>query len=118
MRDGENDSYLLLKPLERARHFRHLIEEEGVSPSELARSIKKSLSFVSNTLRLLKLPHLVQEGLISEEISEGHARALLTARHHTHIVTVYREILISNISVRDTEHMLRKLNQETTQTEA
>jgi len=116
MYEKGKDSYLLLKPLERAHHFKRRIEKDGLSASELARSIKKSLSFVSNTLRLLQLPHLVQEGLMSGEISEGHGRALLTSHHHAHIVMVYREILVSNISVRETERMVRKLTKTTVQT--
>lgn len=109
MNSPVSNSYQLLKPLERARYFSNLIEAHGMTASDVAKQINRSLSFISNTLRLLKLSPLVQEGLESDEISEGHARALLGASDDDHIVIVYREILVKRISVRETEKMIKSL---------
>lgn len=117
MIEPEESSYQLLTPLERARYFNALIEEEGLSASQVAKRFNKSLAFVSNTLRLLKLSPLVQEGLEGKDISEGHARALLGAGHHDHVVVVYREILVRSISVRETERMVRELKVESVNTQ-
>jgi ParB family transcriptional regulator, chromosome partitioning protein len=112
MSEPGSNSYQLLTPLERARYFNSLIVEKGMSSSEVARLVKRSLAFISNTIRLLKLSPLVQEGLESRDVSEGHARALLGIKNDEHTVLIYREILVSKISVRETEKMVKKLNKK------
>jgi ParB family transcriptional regulator, chromosome partitioning protein len=111
MDDAAKASYQSLPPLERARAFESLVRS-GTRPAQIARSLGKSLAYVSNTLRLLKLPILVQEGLISGTITEGHARALLALNSEKQILAVYREILVKNANVRQTEEMVRKAVQE------
>lgn len=107
MDESVKNSYQSLPPLERARLFKHL-NENGISSSQIARELGKSLAYVSNTIRLLKLPLLVQEGLISNTISEGHARALLSLKDEQSILTIYREVLVKNANVRETEELVRK----------
>lgn len=85
---------------------------EGISQTELARRFKKSLAFISNTLRLLKLPAFIQDGLAGGSISEGHARALLTVQDTHKMIGVYREVLVTNATVRQTERMAREANRE------
>lgn len=104
----ENISYQSLPPLNRALLFQSLIVK-GTKASEIARSIGKSLAYVSNSLRLLRLPPIVQDGLMSRTISEGHARALVSLTNPDHIVSIYREIIISNANVRQTEMLVRKM---------
>ena len=102
-----SNSYQLLPPLERAQFFKRRIEE-GTGASALARELNKSLSYISNTIRLLKLPDIVKDGLISGVISEGHARALLGLRSEAQCVNVYKMVLTHRASVRKTEEMVRK----------
>ncbi len=96
-----------LPPLERAKLFESIITA-GTRASRIARELGKSLSYVSNSIRLLKLPPLVQEGLLSNTISEGHARALLALKDEKQILNVYREILVTNANVRQAEELVRK----------
>jgi len=97
-----------LPPLDRALLFQSIIQK-GTKASEIARSIGKSLAYVSNSLRLLRLPPIVQEGLMSKTISEGHARALVSLTDPEYILTIYREIIVSNASVRQAEMLVRKM---------
>lgn len=107
MSSAESVSYQLLPPLDRARLFEHLIQNKGMSATSLARAIKKSLSYVSNTIRLLKLPPLVQDGLATNAISEGHARALLAVTDPAAILAIYKQILVEKKTVRDVERLVR-----------
>lgn len=100
----------MLPPLERARYFELLIKKEGMSATEIAKHIKKSLPFVSNTLRLLKLPPIIQDALANQMISEGHARALLTISDHDKTVAIYKKVLIEEKNVRETEELARLAN--------
>src|SRR3990172_10537748 len=65
-----------LNPIERAQGFQRLIDEYAVPVTEIARRIGKSPAYVSNTVRLLTLPDAIKDGLISSDLTEGHARAI------------------------------------------
>src|SRR6185295_14833186 len=68
-----------LNPLEEAHAFRALLDEHGLTQEQLANRIGKSRVAVTNTLRLLHLPDEVRQALADGSITEGHARAILTA---------------------------------------
>ena len=72
----ENVQRVDLNPLDRAKGFERLMNEFGLTTSEIAVRIGKSVAYVSNSLRLLSLPDALKDGLLSGLISEGHARAL------------------------------------------
>jgi ParB family chromosome partitioning protein len=76
----------------------------------IAKQYGKSLAYVSNTFRLLALPSIIQEGLISNTISEGHARALLMIKSTADKITVYRKILLEKLNVRETEKLAREVH--------
>lgn len=107
MDEPAKTTYLSLPALERAARFQFLISQ-GTTASQIARGLGKSLAYVSNTLRLLKLPPIIQEGLISNTISEGHARAILGLKSEDNMVSVYKEIIVSGLSVRQAEELVRK----------
>jgi ParB family chromosome partitioning protein len=98
-----------LNPLEAAEGYRQLAEDFGLSHDQVATLVGKSRTAVSNTLRLLKLAPAVQEALLAEEISEGHARALLglpsIQAQSASLQTVIRRAL----NVRQTEELVRRL---------
>jgi ParB family chromosome partitioning protein len=73
----ENVQRADLGPLEEAVAYRRLVDEFGLSQTDVAARVGKSRVAVSNTLRLLELPPAIKEGLAAGEITEGHARALL-----------------------------------------
>ena len=108
MADAANNLFQSLNPLERAKLFQKHLKEEKLTQTQIAQKYQKSLPFVSNTLRLLQLPELVKEGLMSKTISEGHARAILMLSSQTDMVSVYRKILVKNISVHAAEELVRE----------
>lgn len=91
-----------LSPLEEARAYRRLLDEEGLSQQQAARALGKSRSAVANRVRLLNLPDRVLEALEEGSISAGHARALLGAPEgeRTRLLEV---VLREELSVRQTE---------------
>jgi ParB family chromosome partitioning protein len=74
----ENVQRTDLNPLEAAEAYRQLSEDFGLSHEEIATRVGKSRTTITNTLRLLNLPESIQKSLVGGEISEGHARALLS----------------------------------------
>lgn len=93
-----------LNPVEEASAYLQLIETFGHSQERLAEVIGKSRSYITNMLRLLKLPEQVLASLASGEISAGHARALVGSEH---AVAYARQIIDRDLSVRDAERMVR-----------
>lgn len=98
-----------LGALERAQAFAQLKRDFNHSISEIAESISKSVSYVSNTLRLLSLPDAIKDGLAGGLISEGHARALggLPPEDTPTMIKIYKQVLLEEASVRRTEELVR-----------
>jgi ParB family chromosome partitioning protein len=103
-----------LNPLEEAHAYRQLLEEHGLTQEQLAHRIGKSRVAVTNTLRLLQLPEPVQAALAAGELTEGHARAILTAEGEGRRLTVLDKVLGDGLSVRETEAYARRLNEQPT----
>lgn len=96
-----------LSPLETAEAYRQLAEEFGLSHEQISERVNKSRAAVTNTLRLLKLPDSVRAALANEQISEGHARALLALATPQAQKAVLQIIITRNLSVRQTEELVR-----------
>ena len=105
----ENVQRIDLNPLERAQAFKRLMEEFGLSTSEIAVKIGKSAPYVSNTLRLLSVPDALKDALASGATTEGHVRALASLEDPHLIIEAYKEVLQKNLSVRGAEELARKL---------
>lgn len=101
-----------LTPLEEAMGYSALMNEHGFTQEEVARSVGKSRPAVANALRLLKLPESVTEYLKDDKISAGHARALLTLPDEEMMKEVCEQIVKSDLSVRQTEKLCKKLTAE------
>jgi ParB family transcriptional regulator, chromosome partitioning protein len=99
-----------LLPLETADAYRNLSEDFGLTHEEIAARVGKSRVAVTNTMRLLNLPETVRQALAEAKISEGHARALLGLNNAIGQVSVLRTILEKDLTVRQTEELVRKLN--------
>lgn len=100
-----------LNPIEEAAAYRSLMEEYELTQEEISKRLGKSRSAIANSLRLLALEPELQSYVISGEISEGHARCVLSLNG-----TVLREFLINRIiddglSVRQTEKLAKELSQ-------
>ncbi len=102
-----------LNPIERAQAFQRLIEEFGLPLSEIAKRVGKSESYVSNTMRLMALPDAIKDGLISQAITEGHARAIAGLGETKLMVDAYKTILSESASVRRAEDLARRLKAQT-----
>lgn len=96
-----------LNPLEVALSYQRLIDECKLQHNELADRVGKQRSTVSNYIRLLKLPPVIQSGLRDKLLSMGHARALLSVEEPEVQLDLYKTIVSENLSVRDTEKLIR-----------
>ena len=105
----ENVQRVDLNALDRAKGFERLQAEFGLSTSEIATRIGKSVAYVSNSLRLLTLPDALKDGLLSGLISEGHARALAAIDDTNLMVEAYKIILRESGSVRRAEELARRM---------
>jgi len=108
---AELSNYEKLNPLQRAGLFKRIKEDESLSYKELAKKIDKSASFVANSVRLLDLPIAIKDGLMGGVISEGHARALASLNNPSDCIAVYKEVLKSHATVRETEELVREKKQ-------
>ncbi|MCK4575080.1 ParB/RepB/Spo0J family partition protein [candidate division WOR-3 bacterium] len=97
-----------LNPIEEARAYKRLINEFGLTQSEVSKVIVKERSTVTNRLRLLKLPNPIQSMVMRNEISEGHARTLLSLKDETQMLSIAKAIIRKNLSVRDVEKLIHK----------
>ena len=123
IRDGENNEQEKLElaiienlqredlnAVDRALAFKQLAETFKLSHAKVAQKVGRSREYVSNTLRLLMLPDHMLESLKRGEISEGHGRALLMLNDRPEeLDTLYREILLKKLSVREVERLTRKI---------
>jgi ParB family chromosome partitioning protein len=108
----ENVQRADLGPLEAAEAYRQLAEDFGLSHEAVAQHVGKSRVSITNTLRLLKLPPVVQEAISDERISEGHARALLALSTPQAQAAALQSILRHDLNVRQTEELVRRLSGE------
>ena len=98
-----------LNPVEVAVTYKNLIEKFGYTQEELSKIVGKSRSAVANILRLLKLPKEVISSLSENEITEGHARALLGLEEKDDILNIFRIVLRRKLSVRETERLIQRV---------
>lgn len=107
----ENVQREQLNPIERALGFQRLLDEFALPVTGIAKRIGKSPAYVSNTLRLLSLPDAIKDGLISTEITEGHARAIAGLGDDKLIIDAYKTILTEGASVRRAEELARRIRE-------
>ena len=98
-----------LNAIEEARAYKRLLEEFDLKQEEVAKRVAKSRSAVTNSMRLLNLDERVQEMLIAEKISAGHARALLAVENPEIQYAAAAEIAAGHLSVRETERLVKRL---------
>lgn len=96
-----------LNPIEEAKAFRRLLDEFGLRQEDLAARVSKSRTAITNSVRLLKLDERVQDMLIQDQISMGHARALLPVEIPEEQFLLAQQVAEKNLSVRDVEKMIR-----------
>ena len=94
-----------LNPVEEARAYQRLAEQEGMTQAEIARLVEKSRSHVANLQRLLVLPNSVLEHIEAGQLTMGHARALIGQEEAESLA---REAIEKSLSVRDVEKLVRR----------
>ena len=103
----ENVQRSQLNAVEEARAYSRLQAEFGLSQEEVAKTVGKDRATISNSLRLLKLSEKVQDMLVAEQLSAGHARALLMLDNHASQNAAAKKIVEQLLSVRATEQLVR-----------
>jgi len=98
-----------LNALEEAIAYQQLVEEFGLTQREVAQRVGKSRTTIANILRLLKAARSVQEALLDNKISEGHARALLGLDEDKAQESALKTVLKRELNVRQTEALVRRL---------
>jgi ParB family transcriptional regulator, chromosome partitioning protein len=106
----ENIQRQELNAIEEANAYRRLIESLGLTQDEVAQRVGRDRTFITNYLRILKLPNEIQSLLEQEKLTFGHARALLGVADPQMQRRLAQRIHKNNWSVRETEHRIRALN--------
>jgi ParB family chromosome partitioning protein len=114
----ENVQRADLNALEEAEAYQHLVKDFGLSQEQVADRVGKSRVAVTNTMRLLGLSPRVKQALVDDQISEGHARALLGLSSAKAQEAALQTVIKLGMSVRQTEGLVRKLGGEKQQTKA
>ncbi|MBW6440536.1 ParB/RepB/Spo0J family partition protein [Patescibacteria group bacterium] len=102
-----------LNSIEEAKAYKKLQIEFNLTQEEVAKKAGKNRSTIANTIRLLDLPIEIQRGLISQKITEGHARAILALANPEKQRALYELILKNNLTVRATENKVKEVTVHT-----
>ena len=106
----ENTQRTDLNPIEEAKAYKSLIEEYNLKQDELAEEVSKSRTAITNSMRLLKLTSNVQDMIIEDMISAGHARALLSIDDPDEQYELAQRVMDEKLSVRDIEKIVKAKN--------
>lgn len=106
-----------LNPIEEARAYQMLIQEFGLKQEEVAVRVSKNRATVTNSMRLLKLDERVQQMLILNQITGGHARTLLALEDGDQQHQVAMKVMNNRLSVRETEKLVKLLTKPPVQKE-
>lgn len=98
-----------LNPIEEAAAYQRLIQEYNLKQDELAERVAKSRVTITNSMRLLKLDERVQNMLIEDMLTSGHARALLSIEDNELQYQVANQVFDNSLSVRETEKLVKKV---------
>ena len=98
-----------LNPIEEAQAYKKLIETVGLTQEALASRVGRDRSYITNYLRLLRLPEDLQQLVMEGRLSTGHARTLLALSHPDQQRRIARQIINGGLSVRVTENIVQKM---------
>lgn len=104
----ENIQRETLNPIEIALGFKRLIEECNLTLDDISKKTGKDKSTISNFIRLLKLPEEIQRSLIKNEITPGHARALINIEDRNEQLNLWKKIIAEKYSVREVEKIAKQ----------
>ena len=101
-----------LNPIEEALAYKRLLNEFNLKQDEVAERVSKSRTAVTNSMRLLKLNEKVQQMVIDDMLTTGHARALLGIEDQEKQYVIAQQIFDEKLSVRETEKLVKKIQKE------
>ena len=101
-----------LNPIEEAIAYKRLLEEFNLKQDEVAERVSKSRTAVTNSMRLLKLTNEVQQMVIDDMLTTGHARALISITDPEKQYSIAQKIFDEKLSVRETEKLIKKMQNE------
>lgn len=99
-----------LNPIEEAQAYKRLLTEFNLKQDEVAERVSKSRTAVTNSMRLLKLSEEVQQMVINDMLSTGHARALLAVENPEEQYTLAQKVFDEKLSVRDVEKLVKNIH--------
>ena len=94
-----------LNPVEEAKGYRQLIDASGMTQEALSKAVSKSRSAITNSLRLLDLPEVVQQMIFEGKLTAGHARAILAVPYEDARIRLAEKVVAEGLSVRSTENL-------------
>ncbi|MDY4720305.1 MAG: ParB/RepB/Spo0J family partition protein [Collinsella sp.] len=94
-----------LNPVEEAKGYRQLIDASGMTQEALSKAVSKSRSAITNSLRLLDLPEVVQQMIFEGKLTAGHARAILAVPYEDARIKLAEKVVAEGLSVRATENL-------------
>lgn len=94
-----------LNPVEEAKGYRQLIDASGMTQEALSKAVSKSRSAITNSLRLLDLPEVVQQMIFEGKLTAGHARAILAVPYEDARIRLAEKVVAEGLSVRATENL-------------
>lgn len=94
-----------LNPVEEAKGYRQLIDASGMTQEALSKAVSKSRSAITNSLRLLDLPEVVQQMIFEGKLTAGHARAILAVPYEDARINLAEKVVAEGLSVRATENL-------------
>ena len=106
----ENIQRESLNAIETAQAYKRLIDECHLTQEQIAEKMGKNRTTIANSIRLLKLPEEIQQCIVKDEISAGHARALINLPSEKLQLVALRKILKDSLSVRKVEHLVKKIS--------
>ncbi|MGE5436581.1 MAG: ParB/RepB/Spo0J family partition protein [Syntrophothermus sp.] len=105
----ENIQREKLNPIEVGLAYKRLMEECNLTQDQIAEKVGKDRTTIANSIRLLKLPQEVQQSLIKEEITSGHARAIINLPSSLMQLELLKKIKEGNLTVRNVELLVKKM---------
>ena len=99
-----------LNAIEEALGYQKIIEKLNMTQDQLAKRIGKSREHVTNMLRLLKLPEVIQKMVLDGQLSMGHVRALLSVQNEEDMILLAKQAIKEKLSVRKVEALVKELN--------
>jgi len=109
----ENIQREKLNPIEIGAAYKRLMDECHLTQEQIAEKVGKNRTTIANTIRLLRLPEKVRERLVADDITYGHARALINLPSEEVQVELLNKIIDKNLSVRNVEQLVRNYNEST-----